>query len=168
MFGGFLSRLAVFLATVPFFGSVQDCAPGESLFTITELSLSPAAPVAGQNLTLHLGYEVPEGVSVLGGTAEYDVTYNYIPFSPSTEPLCSNIPCPLGPGTYLNESTSQWPDSLSGLLVSRMKWFDEQNSMLLCVEISGQTGNSGAESPALGTPPGSADLRQVALVSQDP
>ncbi len=151
MLGGFLSRIALLIATVPFFGSVQDCAPGESLFTITDLALDPVAPVAGQNITLHLGYEVPDGLTVKGGIAEYDVTYNYIPFSPSKEPLCSNIPCPLGPGSYQNASTSQWPDSLSGLLVSQMKWWDDQDRLLLCVEIAGQTG----------------DLRQVALVAQE-
>lgn len=135
------------LSTVPFFAAVRDCAPGNSVFEVNSVSLEPPTPVSGQNLTLFLDYTVPDGVLITDGTAEYDITYNYIPFTPSTEPLCQNIPCPLGPGRYQNSSTSVWPQDLSGLLVTELKWYDPAQNLLLCVEISGQVG----------------DLREVAL-----
>ena len=103
------------------------------------MSIDPAIPVPGAPLTLQLTYEVPDGLTVTDGTAEYDVTYNYIPFTPSVEPLCQDIPCPLGPGVYTNHSTTTWPDGLAGQLVSQMKWWDSSKNLLLCVEIASQT-----------------------------
>ncbi len=108
------------------------------MFTVNSVGLDPANPVPGQNVTLKLDYTVPAGVTVTGGQTEYDITWNYIPFDPSFEPLCQNIPCPLGPGQYQNQSTSVWPDSVSGYITSQMKWLDEGNKLLLCVEIAGQ------------------------------
>ena len=148
MFLSVLTKLAALLSLGPFYGSVQDCAKGSSIFAVESVALEPATPVSGQNVTLLLSYTVPEGTTITDGTAQYDVTYNYIPFQPTVEPLCQNIPCPLGPGTYQNASTSVWPQDLSGLLTTKMKWIDPQGDLLLCVEISGQVG----------------DLRSVALV----
>ena len=113
----------------------------------------PANPAAGENVTLYLDYTVPDGITVTGGQTEYDVTYNYIPFSPSYEPLCQNIPCPLQAGRYSNASSSLWPSGLSGLLVTQMKWWDENQNLLLCVEMSGQTGNLRRVALALAPPP---------------
>lgn len=134
------------------FSTVEDCGAGSSIFKINSVTLDPPAPTPGQNMTLFLDYTVPDGVSVVGGQAEYDVTWNFIPLEPSVEPLCLDIPCPLGPGRYQNQSTSLWPDSVSGYITSQMKWFDEANSLLLCVEIAGQA----------------RDLRHVALVPWTP
>jgi len=125
------------------FGGVRDCGDGASVFTVDKVSLDPPTPVPGADLTLYLDYSVPDGVRITGGQAEYAVTYNFIPFTPSYEPLCQDVPCPLGPGSYSNQSTSQWPTGLSGLVVSTMKWLDPSNAVLLCVEISGQM--TGAE-----------------------
>jgi hypothetical protein len=136
-----LKTLAAFSATAPFFGSVRDCAPGSSIFTVNSVSLDPATPVPGQSMTLNLDYTVPYGTTVNGGQVEYAITYNYIPFQPSYEPLCQDIPCPLGPGTYTNASTSVWPAGVSGLVVSQMKWYDDAADLLLCIEISGQVGD---------------------------
>lgn len=142
MFRSFLFRLAFLAKSLPFYGSVKDCAPGkDSILTLNSVNMVPVNPSAGDNVTLYLDYTVPNGLTVTGGQTEYDITYNYIPFSPSYEPLCQNIPCPLQAGRYSNASSSQWPTGLSGLLVSRMKWWDENQNLLLCVEMSGQTGN---------------------------
>lgn len=139
MLGSLLTKAIAALTGSYLLNAVSDCAPGESLFDIRSISIDPAIPVSGAPLTLHLQYEVPQGLTVTGGTAEYDVTYNYIPFTPSEEPLCQDVPCPLGPGLYTNHSTTTWPDGLSGQLVSRMKWWDSNKNLLLCVEIASQT-----------------------------
>lgn len=118
--------------------AVSDCGAGASVFIVNSVDLNPVTPVPGQNMTLTLDYTVPFGTTVTGGQTEYDVTWNFIPLEPSFEPLCQDIPCPLGPGTYRNQSTSLWPDSVSGYITSQMKWLDEANNLLLCIEISGQ------------------------------
>jgi len=141
MIGTLFKALAFYRTTFRFYGEVRDCAAGTSVFTVNSVSLNPAAPVPGQNVTLSLDYTVPAGVTVTGGQTEYDITWNFIPFEPSYEPLCGDIPCPLGPGRYTNQSTSLWPDSVSGYVTSQMKWLDEGNKLLLCIEIAGQAGD---------------------------
>lgn len=135
------SLLSAYASTGPFFGSVSDCGGANGLFTIDSLALYPDAPISGQNVTLFMNYSVPDNLTITGGTAEYDVTWNYIPFEPTTEPLCQNVPCPLGPGHYTNQSTSQWPSGVSGYISSQMKWWNTENRLLLCVEILSQSVN---------------------------
>ncbi len=116
--------------------TLKNCASGTSVFTMNSASLVPANPAAGDVVDLHLDYTVPEGTTVTGGTAQYDVTLNFIPFAPSTEPLCQDVPCPLGPGTYSNVTQSMWPTGVSGTLVSKMTWKDEGEKVLLCLQIN--------------------------------
>jgi hypothetical protein len=117
--------------------TVKDCGAGKSLFTIQALGLTPTNPTPGQDVTLHLEYDVPEGTLITGGTATYAVTLNFIPFQPSTEPLCQDIPCPLGAGSYKNDTVSAWPTGVSGSFTSKMTWADDVGTQLLCVQISG-------------------------------
>ncbi len=138
------SLLSAYTITGPFFGSVSDCGGTAGLFMIDSLSLYPDTPISGQNITLFMNYSVPDNMTITGGTAEYDVTWNYIPFEPTTEPLCQNVPCPLGPGHYTNQSASQWPSGVSGYIASQMKWWDTEDRLLLCVEIQSQTATPNA------------------------
>lgn len=117
--------------------TVANCGEGAAVFTLNSASLDPVNPNPGDKVGLTISYTVPAGVTVADGTAEYDITWNYIPFSPSVEPLCQDIPCPLEAGTYTNTSYSDWPTGVSGLLDSKMKWLDSNSKLLLCVEISG-------------------------------
>jgi len=128
---------ALILSTV-WSATVKDCGVGISAFTIQDLSLSPLVPVSGQNVTLGIQYSVPSGMVVTDGIAKYSVTYNFIPFPPTTESLCSNIPCPLTSGTYSNATTSLWPTGLSGSLTTKMTWLTPDSQLLLCVSISGK------------------------------
>ena len=109
-----LSLLFASFATVFASSGVKDCGLGKSAFTVNAVALDPSVPVPGQKVTLHLEYTVPTGMVVTDGNAKYAVTYNFIPLSPTTEPLCSNIPCPLSAGSYVNDTTSMWPTGLSG------------------------------------------------------
>ena len=115
---------------------VTDCGAGKSLFTIQALSLEPAQPVPNENVSLHLDYSVPAGVTINGGDAKYAVTYNFIPLTPTVEPLCKNIPCPLSSGSYSNTSYMVWPSGLSGNLVTKITWTDTEARQLLCISIT--------------------------------
>lgn len=115
---------------------VADCGGGKSLFTINTLTLEPAQPVPNQNVSLHLEYSVPAGVTINGGDAKYAVTYNFIPLTPTVEPLCKNIPCPLSSGSYSNTTYMLWPSGLSGTLVTKITWADTSATQLLCILIT--------------------------------
>ena len=116
--------------------TLKDCSSGTSVFTINSMSLDPPNPSPGQKTAFFLDYTVPPNTLVTDGTTRYEVTYNFLPFSPTIEPLCANVPCPLGPGRYLNTSYSTWPTGLSGTLMTRMKWLDPVGTLLICTEIS--------------------------------
>jgi hypothetical protein len=132
-----LLTFAAMLLGIADTATVKDCGSSTSVFKIQGLGLTPTNPSPGQDVTLHLEYDVPAGTTVTGGTTTYAVTLNFIPFQPSTEPLCQDIPCPLGPGSYTNDTTSSWPSGVSGSFTSKMTWADEIGTQLLCVLISG-------------------------------
>ena len=115
---------------------VKDCGAGKSLFSIQALSLQPAQPVPGENVSLHLDYSVPAGVTINGGEARYAVTYNFIPLTPTVEPLCKNIPCPLSSGSYSNTTYMLWPSGLSGNLVTKITWLVVTLKQLLCIQLT--------------------------------
>ena len=115
---------------------VKDCGLGKTVFTINSVSISPPNPNPNDQVTLHLDYTVPVGVTIHGGEAKYAVVYNFFPLSPTVEPLCSDIPCPLSSGTYKNSSVSTWPSGLSGSFSSTLTWVDENSQKLLCVSIA--------------------------------
>lgn len=115
---------------------VTDCGAGKSLFTIHGLSLEPAQPIPNENVSLHLDYTVPSGTMIDGGDAKYAVTYNFMPLTPTVEPLCKNIPCPLSSGSYSNTSYMLWPSGLSGSLVTKITWTDTSAKQLLCILIT--------------------------------
>ena len=140
MLGSIVKYLMAAASVARFYGSVRDCGADKSLFLVNSVSLYPAVPIPGDKVALSLDYTVPPGVYIGAGEVEYDVKYNYMPFAPSFENLCENVPCPLGPGTYQNTTTTEWPTGISGQIVTKMKWLDSANSLLLCIEISGQVG----------------------------
>jgi hypothetical protein len=114
-------------------GSVTDCSKGSSLFTLTSMSFSPDPAVPGENSTLLLSMTVPQEIK--GGTVRYSTTYNFIPFSPTVEPLCLNIECPILVGDLHTYSSFPIDPSLSGTLQLRIEWKDLSEVQLLCVEI---------------------------------
>jgi len=116
-------------------------------FTLLSASLNNTNPSPGDAVNLHLEYSVPSPIMITDGTAEYAVTYNFIPMSPTVEPLCANVPCPLGPGTYKNDTVANWPTGLSGKISTIMKWFDPSRFLLLCLNIAGSVAESSAIVP---------------------
>ena len=116
--------------------TVKDCSAGTSAFTFQSGSFLPDPVVPGQNATLTLSALAPEGTYVKDGTCVYGTTCNGIPFPSSKVPLCGEVLCPLVAGPYTNSSTSVFPSGVSGKIVSKIQWYDEQNTELLCVEIT--------------------------------
>lgn len=112
--------------------SVKDCSVAP-LFKITELSQDPVDKiVAGQNLSLTLKYSAPEEIAA--GSVTKSITLNFIPFSPTTEDLCVNAPCPITIGDHDGSSWSLFPSGVSGTLVSKVVWRDTKDRELLCVQ----------------------------------
>jgi hypothetical protein len=85
---------------------------------------------------MDIDYTVPEGFTVKDGQAKYAITYNFIPLSPTIEPLCQNIPCPLSSGTYQNKTSSTWPSGVSGSVNTKITWADETGAQLLCINLA--------------------------------
>jgi len=119
--------------------SVTDCSNGKSLLTLTSMSFSPDPTVPGQNSTLLLSLDVP--AEVTNGTATYTTTYNFIPFAPTTDPLCYvTVPCPIEVGTIQTRSSYPIPADLKGTLQIKVVWNDLDGNLLMCVSVSTKLG----------------------------
>lgn len=116
--------------------TVKDCSSGTSVFKFTSGSLLPDPVVPGQNSSLTINADIPDGVNVTDGTATYGITLNGIPFPGETDPLCTQVSCPLLPGTYTNTTTSVFPTGVSGKIVTTLKWYDTNNNLLLCTAVT--------------------------------
>jgi hypothetical protein len=76
---------------------------------------------------------------ITGGTAYYSATLNGMGPYTSNAPLCveaakTNDPCPLATGHHHEVSKSQ--NTVTGKVVTTIKWQDESGSQILCAEIS--------------------------------
>jgi len=127
---GLVSLLALTIAP-----TVTDCGLDKSVFKVNSVGLLPLDPKPGERVAMNLDYTVPPGVTVTAGQAKYEITYNFIPITPTIEPLCQNIPCPLGPGTYVNSTYSNWPTGITGTVKTKITWADETGKQLLCIGI---------------------------------
>lgn len=132
-----LALCSAALAALATGATVKDCGGGATVFTVNKVGIDPVNPTSGQEVSLLLDYTVPEGVTVTDGLTTYQVTLNFIPFAPSTNPVCQDIPCPLGPGSYTNITKSTWPSGVSGTFTSKMIWRDQDSRDLLCIAVSG-------------------------------
>jgi hypothetical protein len=130
-----LSLLALFTAVVSQ-NTVKDCSSGTSVFKFTSGSILPDPVIPGQNSSLTINAEIPDGTIVTDGSATYGITLNGIPFPGETDSLCSQVTCPLLPGPYTNTTTSTFPSGISGKIVTTIKWYDTNNNLLLCTAIT--------------------------------
>lgn len=116
---------------------VIDCGAGKSVFVPTKLGLEPANPKAGEETRMTVVVENP-GPEITDGTVTTSVTYNFIPFTPSTETLCSNTGCPLVTGSNDRSTSSVWPD-ISGRVDTHIEWTATDGTLLLCLDVKVQT-----------------------------
>ena len=121
------------------FGIIQDCNIS-SVFQLTKLDLVPASPTPGGPLTMTVQFNNP-GSIINDGTVTTSLTYNFIPFSPTTEALCSNTACPIVYGFNDRSTTNPWPSDVTGSISSTIKW-DLDGNNLLCIKLSVKTSNS--------------------------
>ena len=110
-------------------GAVSNCGLNP-LFHLTSMSFLPDLPVVGQNSTLKLSMTVPEVIT--SGTATYLTTLNFIPFTPTVDPLCGTVACPIEVGTLDTVSSFPVPSGVSGSLSIKINWESESRE-LLCV-----------------------------------
>ena len=65
------------------------------------------------------------------------MTYNFIPLSPTVDDLCATQKvdlCPLKVGVHHSTSDSTWPSGLSGTIVSKIQWKDQDGQEILCLQ----------------------------------
>jgi len=118
-------------------GLVKDCNV-TSIFRPTELGLTPDPPVVGQPVHLTVRFDNP-GPAITDGTVITSVTLNFIPFSPTREPLCTNTACPLVSGPNDRSTVSTWPSGINGNLVTKSVWNSVEGDNLLCIQTSVKT-----------------------------
>lgn len=114
--------------------SITDCSKGVSIFEITELSLTPDPPVKGKDLHMIIKFNNP-GEELSEGSVTTSISLNYIPFAPSIKSLCDSTQCPLVSGSNDRSTSSIWPDTVSGVVSSKIVWNTLDGSQLLCIQI---------------------------------
>ena len=125
-------RALFFLATAA--ASIVDC-NNTSVFRPTTLGLTPDPPVPGAPVHMSVLFNNP-GPTINDGTVTTTVTLNFIPFAPSTQPLCENTACPLVTGPNDRSTNSDWPaEGLKGTLTSTIVWDSPEGDNLLCLKI---------------------------------
>jgi hypothetical protein len=125
-----LRIFSLLVATV----SLKDCGSSNDIAQITSFGFDPQTPQPGDETELWVAYNLKEPVS--GGLASYSYSFNGIPFSPTVEDLCTQTTCPKEIGTYNETSKSTFPSGLSGKIVSKIKWENENKEQIWCVEIT--------------------------------
>jgi len=136
---------------------VNDCNTS-SIFRPTALDLTPNPPVIGQPTRLTVQFINP-GPTVTDGTVTTSVTLNYLPFSPTVEPLCKNTACPLVTGPNDRSTSSVWPD-VRGVVTTQSVWNSLSGDNLLCVKTSVKVASALRYSPKTLPPLFRDDLSQ--------
>jgi hypothetical protein len=116
----------------------RNCGSSNDLAKNLVISIVPDAAKAGQDVTTTFDYDLDTVIT--GGTATYGFSFNGIPFSPTVNDLCVEQaggccpdPCPLGIGHHSDKSITTFP-SVSGKIITTIKWADQDGSQILCVE----------------------------------
>jgi hypothetical protein len=115
-------------------GSIKDCDPS-SQFRFTDLGLTPDPPKVNEDVIMKVLFNNP-GPEVTEGNAVTSVTWNGIPVTPSTKPLCEATECPLINGLNNRTTMSAWPSGVTGSVNSKIQWFDKDGKSLLCIQTS--------------------------------
>jgi len=114
--------------------TVKNCGINTDLIQNVLLSVDPILPQT--DYTLSIDGDLSKEVT--GGESQYDVTYNFIPFSPTIHDLCTeikdtNTTCPLKIGNIGIQSKGTIPNGLSGSLTIKNQWFDLTGARILCM-----------------------------------
>ena len=113
--------------------SLRDCGnPSTDQAVITGYGFSPSSPVAGDPTELWVAYDLKSNLT--GGTATYSLNLNGIPFTPTVDDLCTQTTCPKSIGTFNETSHSTFPSGVSGKIVSKIQWKNQDNQPVWCLE----------------------------------
>jgi hypothetical protein len=113
--------------------ALRNCGSQTDQATITGLGFAPQSPKSGDLTELWVAYDLKTPIT--GGTATYSYSFNGIPFSPTVEDLCTQTSCPKEVGVYNETSTSEFP-SVSGKIVTTIKWANQDNLPVWCTELT--------------------------------
>lgn len=123
---GFITLLA---ASV----TLRDCGnPTTDQAAITGFGFSPMDPKPDDPTELWVAYDLKTPIT--GGTATYSFTLNGIPFSPEVDDLCTQTDCPKDTGTYNETSHSTFPSGVSGKIVTKIQWKNQDSQPVWCLE----------------------------------
>jgi hypothetical protein len=128
MFKAILSLGAVLTA-------IRECPNGAGRATLLGFDSQPTNPVPGDNVTLWVAYDLPPP-EITGGSARYSITYNGIPFPATVNPLCEQTVCPKQIGFNNESSSSTFPSGIGGKIVSSIRWNDQNDDVVWCVETT--------------------------------
>jgi len=127
---GFLRGIIAFVAATV---SLKDCGnPATDQAVITGYGFSPANPSPGDPTELWVAYDLKS--SITGGTATYSFSLNGIPFTPTVDDLCTQTGCPKDIGSYNETSKSTFPSGVSGKIVSKIAWKNQDDQPVWCLE----------------------------------
>jgi hypothetical protein len=129
----FLTLLFVFGILESAYAIVKDC-DTSSIFRPLQLELTPDPPISGKPVTLKLIFN-NTGPQIDYGSVYTTLSINYIPFTPSSEPLCDDTTCPIIPGINDRSTTTTFP-SVTGLIKSKVTWTGPQGESLLCIDTT--------------------------------
>jgi len=115
--------------------SIRECSNGKGRAAVLAFDSEPVNPIAGDNVTLWVAYDLP-APEITGGTATYSFTYNGIPFPATVDPLCDQTTCPKEIGFNNETSWSLFPSGINGKVVSTIQWKDQNNDPVWCVETT--------------------------------
>ena len=115
--------------------TIKDCDTSSQL-KLTDLALYPDPPKVGDNVYMTVIFNNP-GAEITDGKAVTSVTWNGIPLTPTTKPLCpDSTECPLTVGMNNRSTMSVWPSGVTGRVNSKIQWFDVSGKSLLCIQSS--------------------------------
>ena len=129
-------ELVVYNNTVSSF-TYRSCGISTDIAQNLKLDVLPVLPQT--DYTLFLSTDLSKEVT--GGTSKYSISFNGIPFSPTTNDLCeeiakSNTTCPLYVGNYASESKGTIPSGVSGKVIIKNEWFNTESERILCMEYT--------------------------------
>lgn len=116
--------------------TISDCGDSSDLAQNLFLDIDPKLPQT--DYTLFLGADLSKEITK--GTSQYDITLNFIPFTPTINDLCteisnSNITCPLQVGHIASQSKGSIPTGVNGIVVIKNQWFDDSGARILCMQF---------------------------------
>lgn len=115
--------------------TLRDCGnPTTDQAKITSMGFTPSDPLPNENTTLWIAYDLKSVLT--GGIATYSISFNGIPLTPTVEDLCTQTACPKEVGFYNETSSSLFPDGISGKIVSKIQWTNQDNLPVLCQETT--------------------------------